>query len=424
MQDDAFATPAPADFLDRIDPDCQKVLRRLGQFDYHGYLVGGGVRDLLLDRTPKDFDVATSARPVEVRKLFRNCRLIGRRFRLAHILFAGGKIIELATFRAKPRVADDGALITDDNEFGSPESDAHRRDFTINALFYDPETDTVIDYVEGLKDLDARLLRTIGEPVVRFREDPIRMLRAVKFAARLDFDFEPATRAAILSERWDLEKAAVPRLLEELFRLMKGGASRRSMELLDELGMLEILVPEVAAFLGRPSEAPWAPLNAILDALDGQINAGETFENGFMVAALFWPLYRATLRTMPRKLQSKHLRPIAERIVAPMGVRLRMPRRDLATIIDILEGQVRFTSGRGRRSGRSTYARTPGFHAALKFLELRALAEPISPQMLEEWRELAAAYPPQPRRDDDERRRPRRRRRDRGFDDERPPRRR
>lgn len=411
MHDDAFVTPAPADFLDRVDPDCQKVLRRLSQFEYHGFLVGGGVRDLLLDRAPKDFDVATSARPVEVRKLFRNCRLIGRRFRLAHILFSGGKIIEVATFRAKPRVADDGALITDDNEFGSPQSDAHRRDFTINALFYDAVTNQVIDFVGGLEDLENRVLRTIGDPIVRFREDPIRMLRAVKFAARLDFEIEPGAREAIRSERWDLEKAAVPRLLEELFRLLKGGAARRSVELLDELGLLEIMVPEVAAYLGRPSEAPFKPLGRLLDALDAALEAGQTFENGVLLAALFWPIYRAALRTMPKRLQPKHLRPIAERIVAPMGVRLRMPRRDLNTLITVLEGQVRFGGGRGRRGSRTGFARTPGFHAAYAFLELRSTVEPVSERALSEWRALAEAYPPVPY--EERTRRPRRRRRDR-----------
>src|SRR5258706_11663539 len=196
---------------DQIDSDAQKVVRRLARSGFDAYLVGGCVRDLLLGRKPKDFDVATSATPPEIRALFRNCRIIGRRFRLAHIFF-GSKIIETSTFRANPRDAEGEALdeasapstapvadppaeelfIRRDNVFGSAEEDARRRDFTINGLFYDLDADRVIDYVEGLPDLDRRTVRTIGDADIRFREDPIRILRAIKFAARLDFEIEPA----------------------------------------------------------------------------------------------------------------------------------------------------------------------------------------------------------------------------------------
>ena len=194
--------------LDQIDPDAAKVVRRLSRSGFAAYLVGGCVRDLLLGRKPKDFDVATSATPPEIKSLFRNCRIIGRRFRLAHIFF-GQKIIETSTFRANPREveADDDDELLDaeqghgdnelyirrDNVFGSAEEDARRRDFTINGLFYDLDGDKVIDYVEGLPDLERRTVRTIGDPDVRFREDPIRILRALKFAARLNFEIEPAT---------------------------------------------------------------------------------------------------------------------------------------------------------------------------------------------------------------------------------------
>src|SRR5262245_36386306 len=191
--------------LDRafIDPDADRVVRRLARHSFKAYLVGGCVRDLLLGRKPKDFDVATSATPNEIRALFRNCRIIGRRFRLAHVFF-GSKIIETSTFRANPRDDDDGdggdLLIRRDNVFGNETEDARRRDFTINGLFYDVEKEEVIDHVGGLADLDARLIRTIGDPDIRFQEDPIRMLRAIKFAARIDFNLEPATYRALL--RW------------------------------------------------------------------------------------------------------------------------------------------------------------------------------------------------------------------------------
>ena len=175
----------------RIDEDALKILNRLTRYNHTAYLVGGGVRDLLLDRVVKDYDIATSAHPNEIKNLFRNCRLIGRRFRLAHILFRGGKVIEVSTFRKQTGFSDDvDLLIKSDNTFGTPEEDAKRRDFTINGLFYSITDFSVIDYVDGLADLERRLLRTIGDPNIRLREDPIRSLRAVRIAARLGFEIE------------------------------------------------------------------------------------------------------------------------------------------------------------------------------------------------------------------------------------------
>jgi poly(A) polymerase len=247
----------PALDRSRIDADADRVVRRLARHGYKAYLVGGCVRDLLVGRRPKDFDVATSATPNEVKALFRNCRIIGRRFRLAHVFF-GPKIIETSTFRANPREDDDSdapdLLIRRDNVFGSEEEDAVRRDFTINGLFYDVEKEEVIDHVEGLADLEAGLVRTIGDPDVRFREDPVRMLRAIKFAARLDFKIEPATYAALLRQRLEIRKCAAPRVVEEVYRLLRGGAARRSIELLGETGLLEILAPHLAALFEGPTD--------------------------------------------------------------------------------------------------------------------------------------------------------------------------
>ncbi|MGE5184961.1 MAG: hypothetical protein ACM31C_22990, partial [Acidobacteriota bacterium] len=203
----------------------------------------------------------TSATPNEIRAQFRNCRIIGRRFRLAHVFF-GSKIIETSTFRANPRDDDDGdgeLLIRRDNVFGSELEDARRRDFTINGLFYDVEREEVIDHVGGLADLDAHLIRTIGDPDIRFQEDPVRMLRAIKFAARLSFGFEPATWRALLRWRSEISKCAPPRLLEEMHRLLRGGAARRSFELMVETGVLAVLSPYLAGLLeghGAPTTAP------------------------------------------------------------------------------------------------------------------------------------------------------------------------
>ena len=247
--------------LDRaaIDPDADRVVRKLTRAGHKAYLVGGCVRDLLVAKTPKDFDVATSATPNEIKATFRNCRIIGRRFRLAHVFF-GSKIIETSTFRANPRDEDDhDLLIRRDNVFGNETEDARRRDFTINGLFYDVEREQVIDHVGGLADLDLKLVRTIGDPDIRFQEDPVRILRAIKFAARLDFGFEPATWRALLRWRGEISKCAPPRLLEEIHRLMRGGAARRSFELLVETGVLAVLSPYLAGLLegeGAPATAP------------------------------------------------------------------------------------------------------------------------------------------------------------------------
>src|SRR5262245_9420686 len=184
----------------RIDLNALWVVRRLRAKGHEAYLTGGCVRDLLLNRAPKDFDVATSARPEEVKNIFRNCRLIGRRFLLAHVVFPGGKIIETATFRAKPNdeqssteEESDDLLVVDDNVYGTIKEDAFRRDLTVNGLFYDPVEGKVIDYVGGKDDLQARLIRTIGDPEIRLQEDPVRILRSIRFAKRLGFEIEPQT---------------------------------------------------------------------------------------------------------------------------------------------------------------------------------------------------------------------------------------
>lgn len=243
-----------------IDADADRVVRKLVKAGYKAYLVGGCVRDLLVGKTPKDFDVATSATPNEVRNTFRNCRIIGRRFRLAHVYF-GDKIIETSTFRAKPKEGEDDGelLIRRDNVFGSETEDAQRRDFTINGLFYDVEAERVKDHVGGLADLRAGVVRTIGDPDIRFQEDPVRMLRAIKFAARLNFAIEPRTFEALLRWRGEVFKCAPPRLLEELYRLLRGGAARRSFELLVQTDLLRVLSPHLAALLSGPG----APVSAM-----------------------------------------------------------------------------------------------------------------------------------------------------------------
>src|SRR4029077_6506381 len=224
------------------------------------YLVGGGVRDLLLGRRPKDFDVGTSAHPYQVKKLFRNCWIIGRRFRLAHVKF-GQKVIEVATFRrqveAGEEIVQDGFpapdpttpegehLIHHDNTFGTPEEDAFRRDFTINALVYDIATFSIIDYVGGLDDLRAGVVRSIGDPRVRFQEDPVRMLRAVALAARLDFTLDPPIRSAIAELRHEIARSSPARLLEEYYKILRAGSAEKTFRGLADLGLLEPISEEL-----------------------------------------------------------------------------------------------------------------------------------------------------------------------------------
>ncbi len=348
---------------ENIDEDALKVIRRLRRYDHQAYLVGGGVRDLLLGVKPKDFDIATSARPNEVRSLFRNCRIIGRRFRLAHILFAGGKVIEGATFRRDPLEAFDQAegefaeemeaqtepaqrrredvdlLIRHDNVFGEPHEDALRRDFTINGLFYDSEARAVIDYVGGMKDVERRVVRTIGAPDVRFREDPVRILRAIKFSARLDLGIDPDVYDAMVAQREELSRAARPRLLEEVLRLLRGGASHRSFWLLWETGCLGVLVPQLAVHLDDDSDSA-RRLWGRLDAIDTLKKADALPSDSVLLAALLLgPLEEAL---------SIHRDPLGayDALMTDVGETLAVPRRMKERVRNIVLAQRRLASGK------------------------------------------------------------------------------
>ena len=287
-----------------LDADAVKVVRRLRRASHKAYLVGGCVRDLLLGIRPKDFDVATSAHPNQVKDTFRNSRLIGRRFRLAHVFFRGGKIIEVSTFRANPldelQDLPPDLLIRHDNVFGNEEEDARRRDFTINGLFYDVDEGRVVDHVAGKSDLTARLVRTIGNPDVRMREDPVRILRAIRFAAKCAFEVEPRTLAAMQAHVEEIPRCAPPRVLEEVMKLLRSGAARRCFELLRQIGALRILLPPVAAYLERngPQEAE-RHLRA-LDALDAHVRVGEIPSDAVLLATLLAPLPRGALEAAPR----------------------------------------------------------------------------------------------------------------------------
>jgi poly(A) polymerase len=384
---------------ERIDPDAVKVLKRLTRHGHTAYLVGGGVRDLLLGRAPKDFDIATSARPGEVRRLFRNCRVIGRRFRLAHILFAGGKVIEVATFRRDPRDARDESeevddvdhegrvqslppargddadlLIRQDNTFGDPHEDAIRRDFTINGLFYDLERDEVIDYIGGVTDLRASLVRTIGEPDVRFREDPVRVLRAIKFGARLDFGIAPEVYDAMVDLREELSRCAPPRVFEEVLRLLRGGAAQRSIGLMWDVGVLGVILPELSAHVedqARGAELMWGRLSAI-DELkaDGRLPS----DTVLMASLLYGPLEEAIVGAADPQ-------GAFEEFFQELNPRLSIPRR--------MRDRVRLIFAAQRRLSRGHYSGVRGreFYADacdLYEIRLRAEGKPVPPGLREQ----------------------------------------
>ncbi|HTN52751.1 MAG TPA: polynucleotide adenylyltransferase PcnB, partial [Anaeromyxobacter sp.] len=283
--------------VDRLDPDALRVIARLRHMGHRAYLVGGCVRDLLVGKTPKDFDVATDAHPGEVRAIFRNCRLIGRRFRLAHVYFRGGKVIEVATFRKNPiDVAEDvgegdgDLLITRDNVFGTAEEDAVRRDFTVNGLFYDAATGEVIDYVGGRADVEAHRIATIGDPETRMREDPVRALRAVRFAARLGFTIAPDTFEAMRRHAGELSRCAPARVLEEIFKLLRCGASARAFELQRSCGALVVVLPALAAALEGWDEPGRRAFFAHLAALDRLVRSGADVSDAVLLGALLMHL--------------------------------------------------------------------------------------------------------------------------------------
>jgi poly(A) polymerase len=412
----------------QLDPDALKVVHRLRKFGYEAYFVGGCVRDLLLGRKPKDFDLATSAHPGEVKSIFRNCRLIGRRFRLAHVYFKGGKICEVATFRAMPIAAeeapageateapaeapaDDDLLISDDNVFGTAEQDARRRDFTINGLFYDVASGKVLDYVRGRRDLDERFIRTIGDPEIRMREDPVRILRAVRFACRLGFDIESRTYAAMEGAVEDLPRCAPPRLLEDTFRILRGGCSKGGIQLLAALDALKILLPPVDSFFQQQGKAGEESFYRYAAALDRRIAEQGAPEDAVLLAALLVPI----ARTAPEEIEDgrpKVAQPI-EDLLNELVRSARLPKRIAERCRMILFAQKTLSGERRRRGSLASFRRHPLFNEALAVFEMHVEASGEGQEALEAWKSGAApqAGPAAPGEGGPRKRRRRRRRR-------------
>jgi poly(A) polymerase len=366
-----------------IDPDALKVLYRLSHLGYTAYLVGGGVRDLLLGCVPKDFDVGTSARPNELKRAFRNCFLIGRRFRLAHLRFDGGKIIETATFRQNSQTV--GEIIEhaaegpmEDNTFGTPETDAYRRDFTVNGLFYDIRDFSVIDWVGGMKDLDKRIIRAIGDADIRFQEDPVRMMRAIKFSARLGFTIERKTLAAMKRHHACILTASQPRVCEEVFRLFPYGKSAEAFRLMWSCGLLGDLLPALAKAVdatGGAKSCAWDYL-AVLDKLE-TIRAAEggDVSNGLRAAVLMTVLLRQDTREGASR-----------RAMQAMQDALKMPKSVYFTAVLLMESRVRLSKSPSKARTRFIYNKD--FLDALDYNRIVLRAEGKDESILNEWADL------------------------------------
>ncbi|MDX1655651.1 MAG: polynucleotide adenylyltransferase PcnB [Candidatus Competibacteraceae bacterium] len=378
-----------------ISPAALKVLYRLRGAGFQACLVGGGVRDLLLGREPKDFDVATDALPEDVRSLFRNCRLIGRRFRLAHVRF-GGEIIEVATFRAGRTDDEDDGLdksgrIISDNVYGTIEEDAWRRDFTINALYYDIDTFGLLDFADGLTDLQKGLVRLIGEPQQRLREDPVRMLRAVRFAAKLGFRIhqdteEPLTRLGHL-----LEDMPPARLYDEVLKLFLGGSALQTFELLRHYRLFGPLFPLTEAVLAQEEgHFPHTLLVRALANTDTRIEQDKPVTPSFLFAALLWqPLRQRALALEQQQVEEyEALQQAADQVIAHQVRHTALPKRFSLPMREIWTLQSRFAQRGGKRPLR--LLGHPRFRAAYDFMLLRAEAGEEDPELARWWTEFTA----------------------------------
>lgn len=375
-----------------ISAGALRVLYRLHESGYQAFLVGGAVRDLLLTGHPKDFDIATNATPEEVRALFRNCRLIGRRFRLAHVVF-GREIVEVATFRGSSddgsgdRHQVDGRLIRD-NVYGTLEEDAVRRDFTVNALYYDIADFSVRDSVGGMADLESKTLRLIGDPELRYREDPVRMLRAARLAAKLEFEIEADTAAPFATLGSLLSEAPPARLFDESLKLFLGGYGLKSFRMLERHGLLEHVFPATARVLAGGGAAHFRRLvEQTLASTDARVREDKPVTPAFLFAAMLWEPMRVTAQALAdggADVASAWTHAV-DRVLREQAARVAIPRRFTLTIEEIWSLQPRFTQRTRKRAFK--LLEHPRFRAAYDFLVLRAEGSPQLTELANWWTE-------------------------------------
>ena len=408
------------------------MLYELGRAGYQAYLVGGGVRDLLAGIQPKDFDVATDARPEEVEQVFRRCRLIGRRFRLAHVRM-GPEIIEVATFRAQPRssdedpdhegdeddplhLTDDGGRILRDNVYGTLEDDAFRRDFTINALYYRVTDFAVVDYVGGMDDMRARRVRLIGDPVTRYREDPVRMLRAVRIANKLGFSIDPPAAGPLPDMAPLLAEVPPARLFDEVLKLFLSTQAEKNYADLTSTGLFAALFPMTAEALQAFPDTE-AVIHGALAGTAQRVRDDRPVTPAFLYAALLWPVVRQAVDPLLADGASlaQALTATGSDVVAEQVERVAIPRRFSTPMREIWQLQPRFERRRGKRPMR--LLEHPRFRAAYDFLLLRVAAGEADQELADWWTEFQEANPVERQHAADNApgtREPRRRRRRRG----------
>jgi poly(A) polymerase len=366
-----------------IDSDAINVLYRLYQRGHTACLVGGAVRDLLLQRKPKDFDIGTTASPNQIRRLFRNCFLIGRRFRLAHIRF-GTKVIECSTFRKKPEPVDatneeeDSLYLQHDNTYGSPREDAFRRDFTINGIFYDIDRFRIIDYVNGLDDLEKKVIRTIGDPDIRFCEDPVRMIRSIRFASRLKFKIEPRTWSSILRHRSEIIKCSPHRLYEEFRRLFAYGSGADAMRLMKQAGLLDDLVPGIASYLSEAGDKGRFFRNC-LKALDVHNAKEESPSDTLIFAAMSYPVFLENLEKYRADGKRINSLVMAQEILRDMSPCLQMPRNTFYRVAHMQDSQRCFEEWNNARFSKRHFVEQKSFFdaAILRDIILAAQNRPV-----------------------------------------------
>ncbi len=387
-----------------ISNNALRVLYRLKDAGYQAFLVGGAVRDLLLGLKPKDFDIATDATPEQIARLFRNCRLIGRRFRLAHVHF-GQEIIEVATFRGDDddgsggRRLEEGRIVRD-NVYGSIDQDAVRRDFSVNALYYNIADFSIWDYVGGLPDLQQRLLRLIGDPEARYREDPVRMLRGARLAAKLELRLHPDCVAPIIPLRGLLADVPSARLFDEALKMFLGGHGEASYRSLLEYGLFEPLFPGTSKVLGGNDGARVDRLlTRALVNTDQRVRDGRPVTPAFLFAVLLWPALIRELgvdRADPglMALDAQEISEHADLVVLEATARVALPRRFALPMREIWMMQPRFLQRHVKRAQR--FMGQPRFRAAYDFFLLRAGVEPELQELADWWTELMVDSPQAP----------------------------
>ena len=376
-----------------ISPGALKVCSVLRDAGYPSYLVGGAVRDILLGHKPKDFDVATGARPEQVKPLFRRAIIIGRRFRLVHVML-GGETVEVSTFRAADTDTsekDEHGRVLRDNVFGTEREDALRRDFTVNALFYDPATEEVIDYHGGISDLKKRVLRVIGEPETRYREDPVRMLRAVRLAAKLGLTIDPATRAPIRKLASLIERVPAARVFDEMLKLLLSGHASACLRQLREVGLHKGVLPLLDVILDQPLGERFVTL--ALAQTDERVRAERPVSPAFLFAALLWHEVLAEWRAREKRGERPipALESAMDEVLDAQCEKLAITRRLTATMREVWAMQPRFEQRSGQRPHRLLEA--PRFRMAYDFLALRAASGEVSEELEAWWRSFQDADP-------------------------------